>query len=334
VSGIVSDTWLSERLLSDDPHEAAAAVLSWYRDRTVVACSSANETLYCVVPDTARATARDRSFERNLREEFGLSLEAVASMHWEERPGRVATHWSFNHCWALKPWARHLLGRSGRPPLVIHLDAHDDLAAPPVAATSVTGVFTAPVGDATLDLRDAETIDHFILRGFVGIGSFIAPIVHAVPEIEIVHVAREHPSGAEELELVLREDRQSTYTGTACRCPGVTLSPLHEPARRRYTRTSDVRVAIERARGREVVLDIDLDYFSNAFDDRRPVAEDDVSIDAGLAGAAALVDDLEGALRDAAVVPAVATVALSPGFFPSDGWSTLLPRLRLLFSHI
>jgi hypothetical protein len=38
--------------------------------------------------------------------------------------------------------------------------------------------------------------------------------------------------------------------------------------------------------------------------------------------------DFQRSLETSGVVPALVTTALSPGFFPSDQWSAVLPRLN------
>jgi hypothetical protein len=329
VSHKFDDQWLCERLLVPDSQTNADALVSLYKDKTLVESPSPVEFLYTVVPDTRAATRGDASVEKNLQEQFGLSLDQVASYYREELLGRVRTFWSFNHCWALKPWAEHFLSRPIGRTIVLHFDAHDDLASPMIGVTNVKGVFTAPVGGSTLDLKDGSTIEEFVLRGFVGIGSFIAPALHAVWELDIVHVAQDHRAVPEELEILLETVPETTFTGCRIHRPSVRLAlPSHDP-KFRYTRTSDVSLALAQAAGRDMVLDIDLDYFCNAFDNKRP---DPGAVCTG--ETTRLMDDLWRVLKASKVVPSLVTLALSPGFFPSDDWPTAVPRLREIISDL
>jgi hypothetical protein len=326
-----NDRWLCERVVFPDSRVAADAVLSLYQDKTVAESHTANETLYAIVADRAAATRYDASIEQNLRTEFGLGLDQLASHHHEERLGKLKTAWSFNHCWALQSWAEHLLSRPFGRPLIVRFDAHDDLAAPMVGVTEAKGVFTAPVGGSTLDLNDTSTIEEFVLRGFIGTGSFIAPILHTLPELDIVHVAQDHETAPEEFELVAEQTIETMFTGRRLCRPGVRLGPASPQARFRYTRTSDAARALDMAAGRDHILDIDLDYFCNAFDNRKPLAHA-MAQDAWRDETERLIDNFQRALTASTAVPSLVTLALSPGFFPSDYWSATVPRLREIIS--
>jgi hypothetical protein len=333
VSGKFDDTWVFERLLCDDSDTAARTLLSLYKDKTVVESRSPHESLYSVVPDTRAATRGDSSIAKNLRQQFGIRLDQVAEYHHEETLGTIRTGWSFNHSWALRPLAEQLMSPRAKQPIIIHFDAHDDLASPMIGLTDTNGLFTAPVGDSTLDLRDASTIEEFVLRGFIGIGSFIVPLLHAVAGLEIVHVAQAHSSTAEDLELRLEHIQETTFTGRRLDRPAARIVPPTENTTFRYTRTSDPSIAFQRARHKEVLLDIDLDYFCNVLDNKRADA-DLTSLPSCSRGTAELIDGLHNQLKRGDVVPSLVTVALSPGFFPSDGWPTVIPRLKEILADI
>jgi hypothetical protein len=208
-----------------------------------------------------------------------------------------------------------------------------------IGVTDAKGVFIAPVGESTLDLSDGATIDEFVLRGFVGIGSFIAPLLHAVSELDIVHVAQDHRTDPEEFELLVERVPETTFTGRRLLRPSVRLALPSRSPRIRYTRTSDMGLALDRAAGRDLILDIDLDYFCNAFDNKCPDA-DALPVqrpgdgETARGETARLVDDLWRLLKASLVAPSLVTVAVSPGFFPSDDWSTAVPRLREIISGL
>ena len=328
MSGTFDDQWLCERLLLPESDDTADAILSLYKDKTVVASPSPLESLYTVVPDSRAATSGDASIERSLQEQFGLTLNELASYHEEQLLGRVRTFWSLNHSWALGPWAQQLLPPRKTRPLVLHFDAHDDLAAPKIGLTSRNGVFHAPVGGSLLDLADASTVEEFVLRGFIGIGSFIAPLLHSIPALDIVHIATESPAAIVEYDLALERRSETTFTGRLMERPCVRLASPSQGAAFTYTRTSDVRLALEKAAGRDVILDIDLDYFCNAFDNRHPVRRVFAVTEATSDDIARRMNALHHLLKANRIVPVIATVALSPGFFPSDLWHGSLARLR------
>jgi hypothetical protein len=89
---------------------------------------------------------------------------------------------------------------------------------------------------------------------------------------------------------------------------------------------------MDRTAGREFVLDIDLDYFCNALDNKRLDAAGAPAPAAGSGGAARLLEELALVLEANRVAPCLVAIALSPGFFPSDEWSTVIPRLRQIIT--
>jgi hypothetical protein len=329
-----NDKWLFEKILFPNARAGSDAVMSLYKDKMLVQHASAVETFYEVAPDTCAATRNDPSLEANLQRVFGLSLDQVASYHWEEFLGRVKAFWSFNHSWALRPWAEHILSQTPGRTVVLRFDAHDDLASPMIGVTEAKGVFSAPIGTAALDLNHRSAIEEFVLRGFVGIGSFIVPLLHASSEIEIVHVAREHSAIPEELALVAEVQSERLFTGRLFHRPTVRLAGPSDETKLRYTRTSEVSQALKRAQDRNYVLDIDLDYICNALDNKRRETRSSSSEHQWAEETARVLDDVGHLVRAARIVPSLVTIALSPGFFPSEGWTTTLPRLREIISDL
>ncbi|MBC8085714.1 MAG: hypothetical protein H7Z40_00495 [Phycisphaerae bacterium] len=331
MSATFDDQWLCERILVNDVHVAADEILSLYKDKILRAAPSESEVLYTVAPDIVAPSRADVSLETNLRAYFDLSLEQYPAWTNLETIGRVHAFFSFNHSMALGPWAAYLLA-PGRPRcMVLHFDAHDDLASPKVGATQTRGVFAAPVGRATLDLRDGATIEEFVRRGFVGIGSFIVPLLHTVEELDLIHIDREAPETVQSFAIAPDWESYQTFTGTGISRPKVRLDASLEAARLSYMRTSDVRRALEHAAGRDVILDIDLDYFCNAFDNNAPpnttalLSVDQVTC---------MIEELGENLNASGVVPSLVTIALSPGFFPSDYWKSALKVLRHMLAKI
>jgi hypothetical protein len=73
-------------------------------------------------------------------------------------------------------------------PLIIHLDSYNDLKRPSIKCTEERNIFEAPFDGLFLDLYKPSTTIPFILKAFIGIGSFIIPFLHALPSFQILHI--------------------------------------------------------------------------------------------------------------------------------------------------
>ena len=205
------------------------------------------------------------------------------------------------HVHALEAWCCPLVLGSGEQTLLLHVDAHDDLSAP-VSPTADSRTFRAPIGPDVMTLDDPKTVRSFAMRGYIGIGGFIAPMLAGTIN-SILHVAgmsdEARGGGASLVGGVGMDDGCICVDKCEMIRPGIPY--------RRVTLPEALDAADHFDGG--VLLDIDLDAFCNRFDTHGGDVIPDGEAIRALAEAAQLLT-ASGLPKRATVT----TVASSPAF--------------------
>ncbi|HEX8451597.1 MAG TPA: UPF0489 family protein [Longimicrobium sp.] len=311
-----------------DLADAIAAVRDVWKDRPLaVEAESAHEWRLRVGSGWPMTPFPDPNAERVARAAFGVDAAGAHAYRRMERWGAGPLFLvCLNHCWALWAWSQAVARATDDTLTIVHLDAHADLQVPPLVCTDARGCFAAPTGGSRVDLGDPGSVESAILQGFVGIGGFIVPLMHANPDCDLVHVGPSHPAprGAHVSYLGPRDLPCRTLTGMRKRPAMV----AHARARQVYlwTDVAEDLVRLEPRGG--VLLDVDMDYFCNRFE--AP------SQDRSRHEVAAEIDRVAVCLRAASWRHRVIaiTVALSPGFFPSEYWVDALACLEAALRSI
>ena len=304
----------------DDADEAATAILELYRDRDYALARLSRETVVQLT-DSLGPLSRDPDAREMLPRIFGLGALPARRYHASLPTLTVPALLSLDHCWALWLWSRYLpliRSRDGTP-LLIHFDAHDDLSSPPLTVGADGEGLSAPTRDLDVDLRSPDTVARAVERGFIGIGSFIAPLLHCLAACDIVHIVRADGLSRSVVRESLLMTRQlvSGPLGAQPRL-GITRTDSATSSPYSYTLTNDIRYLAELGPHGPVLLDIDLDYFSNAFDDRaapdhseRPTTGiDEILTEIGRMKNSFVHDRLWTQI-------VCVSIAVSPGFFPT-----------------
>jgi hypothetical protein len=246
---------------------------------------------------------------------MGMSFHDVMPWRRMRRVGSALWMESFNNSWALAAWSRWLAeGGQGRP-LLIRVDAHDDLGVPPLLWNNDHKALLPLFEEYHIDLRKVPTVDWAVEHGMVGIGSFVMPFLLMSPA-DIIHVQRAELAEAQvnPIQFAVKvlpwpPDPKLGHLAIRNGTAGCTYLQVAGPTG---------LAELPPLTGRSILLDIDLDYFALLPARQRPGSHF-----SGLAS----VESLFEALRPVASQIRVATIAYSPGFCPSRLWSTLVKEL-------
>ncbi len=228
------------------------------------------------------------------------------------------------HTWALEALARWIARRpAGAPaPILLHIDAHDDLQSPSVQVATERGRFAAPFGDETLDLHAPASVAPFVQRGLIGIGGFLTPFWHTVGAGHHIHV---HPSNnAGPVTGWLQPAAETVaYWGGAYDRPTLTVVPHPGTGTITYIGTDDLSVIAACPAEAPVLVNIDLDYFCDHYDDSQTTRPATLPAASEVRCA---IEDYVARLHHvlAGRVVELVIVACSPGFFPSVFWQDAL----------
>jgi hypothetical protein len=323
-----------EKRTHPDAGAAKTAVRDLWKDRpTSIVAETAQEWFVRVDAGWPMTPCPDAGADAMVARLFGVTSATAHTFHTSEQWRSDCLYvFSLAHCWALWGWSRALPDLATEPITVIHLDAHADLQTPALVCTEDPTRFSAPAGPWVLDLGDPVSIEDMIERGFVGIGGFLAPLLYANRECDLIHVEPQvgAPEGARLAFL------------NPCQVPHRTLAGVHNrPTARCQGSSGQVYLCTDNLTDlerldlrRTVLLDIDMDYFCNRF-------EETTNGSSSLAGEDDCwprIEDSIGRLGD--ILTAVSwrhqvravSVALSPGFFPSEYWEASVAKLKDVLS--
>lgn len=319
-------------VLEQDGHGDEAAVWRLYNEKVpVLRHRTSRESVYELVPAWQSTLTRDPDLEQALDRVFHVPAHALFSYRYvADAPIRPTLLIAMSNAWALWAWAGWIR-EHGIPDslLLVRLDAHPDLAAPSLLATAERSVYHLPVGGQRMNILDPSDVERAIERGFVGIGSFVAPFVHALGgACEIVHLVPSAATAAEtwtDHHRLTRIHEPLQGLGRGGLRPALRLDPSEfDPlAGSRYVAGSGAAAIAALNLERPIFLDIDMDYFCNDYDDRLNRTEADGPSSAEVARRIEATGELLRAWLPRGNV-VLASISLSPGFFPARHWEESL----------
>lgn len=236
---------------------------------------------------------------------------------------------ALNDCWSLLAWSRWLADRAAQDVLpselvLLHVDDHDDLMSPLVVNQSQHWVDA--ITKKEFSLLKPGTVSSAIESGAVGIGSFIAPLLHQVSRVHIRHLCVTGYSTSRRgvYGVDIGEDRDNLLAPGASRqslkltrasSGGAVAGHSYQVA----SNPSDWLAALPDA---PVFLHIDLDFFNNRFNGDSNWRNRADRHDPPLTDILASVDAVFASLSGGGVLERVVdmTVAISPRFFPAEFW--------------
>jgi hypothetical protein len=308
---------------------AAAAVRDIWKDHPVsIVSESAHEWCFRACSGWPMTPFPDDNAEEVAQAMFGLDISQINAFHHAEywANGRFYVL-SLSHCWALWAWS-YALQRLTEPLTLVHLDAHADLEIPALVCSDAAGRFTAPVGSHCLNLTESASVASFIEHGFIGVGSFIVPLVFANPNCHFVHVEPIEPRPRAP-RLAYLEPRRVAHQSLF----GVHERPaavIESEGKQCYLRLSNLDDLARLDPYGSVLLDIDMDYFCNPFEaEEKNGGGGNISCHCW--------EEIEQAIARVTTVlqssmwgeyVRIVTVALSPGFFPSRYWAAALANIE------
>ncbi len=330
---MIPDRLVLERRCFPTRIAAERALRGLYRDRwPVLVGETAHERLYCIEDALVGRPARDPNLACNLREILGISPEEAAHFRsFRARHGgcRLTT---LQHTWALEALSKWATRRhpGDPPPLLLHVDAHDDLQPPSLVATTDPWIYQAPVGGDVLDLHDPATVSPFVERGLIGIGGFLVPILHALVAAQVVwlHPLEVRPANT---QASLRSATEPfLFFGGCFQRPIIEVEPCDVESAHplRLLATDNLSSLVSWLTPGPVLVDIDFDYFCNLYDDSQVRPQEPPSHNEVLDHIDRFASELGRILRNHRVE--LVTLALSPEFFPSAYWPRCLERLEEL----
>lgn len=256
----------------------------------------------------------------------GVTLGSMWSSHWRE--GRIMT--TLFDTWTLLSWSEWL--KRVEPAVandfvVLHVDDHRDLGSPRLIVRGEL-LFDAITG-AAVNIQNPTSVRRAIESGAIGMGSFMTPLVHEFPNLQVRHLCQP-PKVLKDAHYAMG----ATYGKDALLCPGedrlhVNLAPLAiSDSTANYLATGDAKKWASGVDGRPALVHIDMDYFNNRYDGDSDWLQRAHVLDPALPTMQRKVDELIDALAQSKAQIEDVVIAYSPGFFPAEYWEPLDHCLR------
>lgn len=254
------------------------------------------------------------------------------------RPGMQL---SLNDSWTIYSWSRWLNDplMSGRKPnsvTLLHLDDHDDLMTPRVQMNG--NAFTDLITGLGIDLSEPESVESAVRSGAVGIGSFISPLLHLFQRVHIRHLCSTEYAKIRQGPHVVRPVQVlDELLAPGSVRPGMAMWPIGDSpslAARQdghpYNVTDNLASWLKDLPEGPVLVHMDMDYFNNRFNGDSDWVDCGPKYDPSLPDVLRRIDQIFDSLASEGVAERVAdfAVALSPGFFPADLWSSSIARIE------
>jgi hypothetical protein len=311
---------------------------------------------FCELAVTAKETADGWSLSlgRPTREDFYIDPELARGLEWwSDRYGKVdvagipfAVHakpglqLSLNDSWTIYSWSRWLKdsGAPGTGPdtiTLLHLDDHDDLMSPRLLIER--DAWLDPISQHAVDLWKPDTLESAIRSGAIGIGSFMAPLLHHLPSVDVRHLcSTEYAKERQGPYLVRPVSLPDDLLAPGSSRPAVELRRVEEAPDARgeeghpYLVTDDLDTWLAGLPEGPVLVHIDMDYFNNRFNGDSDWVDYGPKYDPPLHDVLARIDQVFRALEVGGIVERIEdfAVALSPGFFPADLWAPSIERIE------
>lgn len=308
-----------------DLNEVMEQILALYPDHwpRLVFEDDTQWTIQKVWPEDPSVYA-DPRLAQNAQDCFSLGLADLAAYTSTSWVGDVPIVFCMVHSRALiAPALAWRVGGLRSPlPIIVHVDAHDDLMPVLLLRSDSMGLLSS-TSMQSVNLDDVDSILEAVDDGKINKGNFLTAYLIGKPPGRLVHVCR----GLESREYALRPRIETAVLGDA----EISLTRLDgcEDGDGWTVQESSV-LPLEIGEGSDSVwLDIDMDGFCNRYDGDSDRSEIPASV-SELLSTRHSIEEFLGRLGCASWRSHIVSVSISasPGFFPSDMWKEMLPMVR------
>ena len=236
---------------------------------------------------------------------------------------------SLNDAWGLFAWSRWLQAKSiPSEAIILHIDDHDDLMSPRIGITE--GGYVDLCTTDVVDLIEPASVARAIESGAIGQGSFLVPLLDAVPTVHVFHLCATLYSSSRSSyhKLVKGSTRDDLLDPTLLR---PTVRVEDGPAligASSYHVSSDPAGLVEAMPSNvPIFMHLDMDYFNNRFNGDSDYESNTTRHDPSLAEIHLMIDGLVKALETVRPRLTAPVVGISPGFFPGELWKPAMDHV-------
>ncbi len=262
----------------------------------------------------------------------GTSVSDIPLEHKYLSFGKVMLH----DTWTLDSWLDVIRTKGLTKFTILHFDAHSDLMEPKIGV--VNGELYHLTTMKKYEPLRAQEVKTAVCAGSIDQGCYIAPLLHVVEQVEIIHIVPQKRSyQIYSLEPTFRAD-ETLWPGTLKLSlklvPYLSERDFQKNVQSRYHVMSDYS-QVQRLLAQShwpILLHIDMDYFCNRYNRRSDWYECQEVADDSLEIILTKLDKIADYLLNPHVRERLVStdIALVPGFFPADYWERSIKHLEHL----
>ena len=245
---------------------------------------------------------------------------------------------SFQDSWTLYSWSQYFAGLTDsnqlfREVTILHLDDHDDFMTPRLFVGKGDQQFIDGITGQSVELQRPETVKLAIESGAIGIGSFLAPLLHFLPRVQVRHLcSTEYLAQRSGNHSIIIETVKDNLLAPDILRPAIKYSKTIEIAinsSHRYDVTDDLNIWLENLPSGPIFVHFDMDYFNNRYNGDSDWIYNGAKYDPSEEEVLNRIDAVFDAFEEHRLADRIVdiVVALSPGFFPADLWPTSVERI-------
>jgi hypothetical protein len=316
--------------LPADPAHRDRLLTHYFADRVPHSTRDANGD-WSITIDTAPAAEFyiDPHLDQGLRW-WGCSVADIPFAY--RRTGKAML--SLSDAWALLSVSQWLSRQQESPTHItlIHIDDHDDLMCPRLALHD--GQFTDLITGQSMRVHEPPSVADAIRSGAVGMGSFLAPLLHTLPSTDIRHLCdTTYARTRAGRYWLMRDTDEDEILAPGTRRPSVRIVPIVDPSHvpdqvaGKYQAGDDETRLFAGIEPGPVLLHIDLDFFNNRFNGDSDWTSHDHRHDPTADQVLQRVERVVAALTPLRHRIVDVEVGISPGFFPAELWAPVCDAL-------
>lgn len=243
-----------------------------------------------------------------------------------------------NDNWTLHFWSKWLKEKiDSKIPLnkviIIHIDDHYDCM-PPLLFRQADNSLKDAITGKNVCMNVPDTIESAILSGAIAIGSFMPVILHDLESTEFRYLLPEHRNLGKDIKGEIYREHIADKLFTDSYRPSLSFRKEikgHQPT---YLLTKNIRELLADIEpNASILLHIDMDYFNNRFDGDSDWLFNEKKHNPSSQEVLKNIEEVFYLIRtelNQAQIENI-TIALSPGFFPSEFWKE---SLNIIEEHL
>lgn len=245
---------------------------------------------------------------------------------------------SFQDSWTLYSWSKYFAGLHNTnltdyEVTVLHLDDHDDFMSPRLFIDEESGNWIDGITGQNVDLLDPQSIKESIESGAIGIGSFLAPLLHRLPRVHVRHLCSTEylaeRGGTHSISINTIEDNLLAPKKLRPAIGHSRTAADETRSSHTYLVTDDLNNWLTDIPDGPILVHFDMDYFNNRYNGDSDWIYHGAKYDPSESQVLDRIEEIFNAFQKHKITKKIAdvAVALSPGFFPADLWATSITRI-------